>query len=60
MPSHTQKKKVTIDDMSEMHSEVLKKENVKLDREIENLELKKKEMLRILELESRSRSENNL
>lgn len=46
------RKKVTIDDMSEMHSEVLKKENVKLDLEIENLKLKKNEMLRIVELES--------
>lgn len=55
------RKKVTIDDINEMHLEVLKKENVKLDLEIENLKLKKKEiMLRILELESRSRSENNL
>lgn len=47
------RKKVTIDDINEMHLEVLKKENVKLDLEIENLKLKKKEiMLRILELES--------
>lgn len=55
------RKKVTIDDINEKHLEVLKKQNVKLDLEIENLKLKKKEiMLRILELESRSRAKDYL
>ena len=55
------RKKVTIDHINEMHLEVLKKENVKLDLKIENLKLKKKEiMLRIPELEARSRAEDNL
>ena len=49
------KKKVTIDDINEMHLAVLQKEHIKLDLEIENLHLKKQEiMLRIQELESRS------
>ena len=48
-------KKVTIDEINEMHLAVLKKEQIKLDLEIENLHLKKREiMLRIQELESRS------
>ena len=49
------KKKVTIDEINEMHLAVLQKEQIKLDLEIENLHLKKREiMLRIQELESRS------
>ena len=49
------KKKLTIDDINEMHLAVLQKEQTKLDLEIENLHLKKREiMLRIQELESRS------
>ena len=53
-PKNT-KKKVTIDDINEMHLAVLQKEQIKLDLEIENLHLKKREiMLRIQELESRS------
>ena len=48
-------KKVTIDEINEMHLAVLQKEQIKLDLEIENLHLKKREiMLRIQELESRS------
>ena len=49
------KKKVTIDDINEIHLAVLQKEHIRLDLEIENLLLKKQEiMLRIQELESRS------
>ncbi|XP_044182675.1 uncharacterized protein LOC122963318 [Acropora millepora] len=49
------RKKVTIDDIYEMHLAVLQKEHIKLDLEIENVPLKKQEiMLRIQELESRS------
>ena len=50
-----ERKKVTIDYISEMHLAVLQKEHIKLDLEIENVPLKKhKIMLRIQELESRS------
>lgn len=49
------RKKVAIDDINKMHLAVLQKEHIKLDLEIENLHLKKQEiMLRIQELESRS------
>ena len=49
------RKKVTIDDINEMHLAVLRKEHIKLALEIENLNLKTQEiMLRIQELESRS------
>ena len=48
-------KKVTIDEINEMHLAVLQKKQIKLDLEIENLHLEKREiMLRIQELESRS------
>ena len=53
-PKNT-KKKVTIDEIYEMHLAVLQKEQIKLDLEIENLHLKKREiMLRIQELESKA------
>ena len=53
-PKNT-KKKVTIDEINEIHLAVLQKEQIKLDLEIENLHLKKREiMLRIQELESKS------
>ena len=53
-PKNT-KKKVTIDEIYEIHLAVLQKEQIKLDLEIENLHLKKREiMLRIQELESKS------
>ena len=49
------RKKVTIDDINELHLAVLQKEHIKLELEIENVPLKKQEiMLRIQELESRS------
>ena len=49
------KKKVTMDDINEMHFEVLYKESWKLDLEIENLMLKKREIsLRIEEISLRS------
>ena len=51
------RKKVTIDDINGMHLAVLKKENLTLDLEIENLKLKEKEItLRIMKLESGSNS----
>ena len=56
-----QKKKGTIDDINEMHLSVLQKESLKLDLEIENVLLKKKEItLRIQELEARNDSNLNL
>ena len=51
------RKKVTIDDINGMYLAVLKKENLTLDLEIENLKLKEKEItLRIMKLESGSNS----
>ena len=44
-----------MDEINELHLSVLQKENMKLDSEIENILLKKREiLLRIQELESRS------
>ena len=44
-----------MDEINELHLSVLQKENMKLDLEIENILLKKREiLLRIQELESRS------
>lgn len=49
------RKRVTLDDINELHFSVLQKENKKLDIEIDNLLLKKREiMLRIQELEART------
>ena len=49
------KKKVTVDDINEEHLAVLKKEHIQLDLEIDNLLLKKREiLLRIKELEARA------
>ena len=54
-PKKTPRKKVTMDEINELHLSVLQKENMKLDLEIENILLKKREiLLRIQELESRS------
>ena len=48
-------RKVTMDEINELHLSVLQKEKMKLDLEIENILLKKREiLLRIQELESRS------
>ena len=49
------RKRVTLDDINELHFSVLQKENKKLDIEIDNLLLKKREiLLRIQELEART------
>ena len=54
-PKKTRRKKVTMDEINELHLAVLQKEKMKLDLEIENILLKKREiLLRIQELESRS------
>ena len=54
-PKKTPRKKVTMDEINELHLAVLQKEKMKLDLEIENILLKKREiLLRIQELESRS------
>ena len=54
-PKKTPRKKVTMDEINELHFAVLQKEKMKLALEIENILLKKREiLLRIQELESRS------
>ena len=55
------KKIVTIDDINQMHISVLQKDSLKLDLEIENLLLKKREIsLKIQELEAKKNCNLNL
>lgn len=54
---HRRSSSVTMNDINDMHMTVLKKESLKLDLEMENLLLKRKEIsLRIQELETRANS----
>ena len=44
-PKKTPRKKVTMDEINELHFSVLQKEKMKLDLEFENMLLKKREIL---------------